>query len=300
MTERDPLAELPELIATLLQDAAKAEDDIAAFLFVSRLNTALKRFPDLMDTAGRLQEMASLGPSQAAERLTKIRAELTVRRAELAAAQDLAEQVRPALAELAAVREEHARLTAELAELKRLDALNAELEPLREQRRALAEQAAAFQDAATEEAALAAAARALNESAEGQLDRLDQSVIAEMARAKSLVGQLVQAGQRLTDERGRLAELDAELRSLDEEFTDLSAELQVRLPHIKAYRQADRELCEALATSPLTDGSGLPRVRSSLDEVEARLETIDAALREALTVHDERHADVRRLRGLLP
>jgi chromosome segregation ATPase len=296
----DPLAELPELIAALVEEAAKAEDDTAAFLFVRRLNTALQGFPDLMDAAGRVQEMASLGPSRAAERLTEVRAELTARQAELAAAQEVAEQLRPALDELAAVRAEHERITADLAELERLEELHASLEPLREQRRALTGQATAFEDAATEEAALAAAARTLSESAQVRLDGLEESVSRAMVRAQDLAGEVARAGERLADERERVAGLDAELGSLDEEFTDLSAERETRLRHIEAYQRADRALCEALAASPLAEGTGLARVQSSLDEVETRLATIDAALREALAVHDERHTDVRRPRGLVP
>jgi DNA repair exonuclease SbcCD ATPase subunit len=295
----DPMAELPDLIAELTQQAAQAEDDTAAFLFVTRLNKALAGFPALLGAARHLLEPAGLGP--VASRLAGVQEELAAQQAALAADQALAEKLRPALAELTAIRAERNRLTAELAELRRLDALSAELDALRAQRRDFDRRAATLAATAEEEAALAEAARALTETAGGRLSHLEESVSATVARAEDLTRDVALAGQRLRDERERMASLNTELESLLMEFTDLSAEVEVRLPHIDAYRRADRELCDGLGVSPLTaKGSCLTQTRASLTEVEEQLSKIDNALKRALAVHDERHADARRLLGLLP
>jgi len=293
-------AALADALAAVIREARAVDpaDDTAALVFVTGLRKAFEELPELFGLAGTLAEAAMLG-STARRSLADRLAELDRVRAELAEDQQTLQRLRPVLSELKAAAAERERTAGELAELQRLRALSEDLPALREQRLLLERRRADLDEAVKEEAGLAEAATGLVRLAEDRLALLTPLIRAAMERAAHADAELSAAGARLREEQVRLKALTAELQKLTADFEALREESEKRVPYLTRYRQADGELRDALARSPLAKGNGLGHAREVLAEIEQRLRDVDGLLRAALRTHDEFYAALRQETGLV-
>ncbi|XVQ10488.1 hypothetical protein ACQP1W_49640 [Spirillospora sp. CA-255316] len=289
-----------ELFASLgravdeLVGAARAvppDDDAAAYAFVTDLSAALRRLPELLRLVPELADTADLGGTRR-RKLEEWHEELQEREAEVA--QRLAEldRIRPLVEELrrkAALRE---RLGAELDELRRLEALGAGLETLRDQHALMDRRRAELAQVAEEEQRLGRAVRELQAVSAAELSGLREEVaraIDEAARTEADVESL----------RARLKAEQAELERLGAEHEELREEAGRRLPSLTLHRDAERALVEGLAMGSLTKASGLRHAQRVMDEIDERLSALDAALKEALRIHDRAYEQAREDRPLI-
>ena len=294
MTAEDLFASLGRAVDELVAAAREVppDDDAAAYAFVTDLSAALHRLPELLRLVPDLADSADLGGTRRRgleewhEELQARQAEVDRRRAEL-------EEIRPLAVELRRRAELRDRLEEELGELRRLEALGAGLETLQEQYALLDARRGELARVAEEEQRLGHVLRDLRAAASAELSRLKEEIARtaeEGARAEAEVESL----------RARLKREQAELERLTAEHEELREEAERRLPSLTLHRDAERALVEGLEMGALTKGSGLRQARCLLDEVDERLRRLDAALKEALRIHDSAYEQARADRPLTP
>ncbi|MFC5748414.1 hypothetical protein [Actinomadura rugatobispora] len=270
--------------------AVPPDDDAAAYAFVTDLSAALRRLPELLRLVPELADTADLGGTRR-RRLEEWHEELQEREAEVALRLAELERVRPLVEELrrkAALRE---RLGAELDELRRLEALGAGLDTLLDQHALMDRRRAELAQVAEEEQRLGRAVRELQAVSAAELSGLREEVaraIDEGARTEADVESL----------RARLKAEQAELERLGAEHEELREEAGRRLPSLTLHRDAERALVEGLAMGALTKASGLRHAQRVMDEIDERLRALDAALKEALRIHDSAYEQAREDRPL--
>ncbi|MFE4368939.1 hypothetical protein ACFRMN_11980 [Streptomyces sp. NPDC056835] len=270
---------------------ARDGDGVAALEGVFGLFNALEELPALAAEAPRL--VAAARPGQ---RLTE---QLDKRLAELTALHGRLHDDRTALERLAATEDElrqrladHEELRERIAELRRLERLVDTLDALGGQRRVVDERLEALRGRDnSEELTLAADCDTLVRLSEDQLDALGPRVREALRRAD-------ESGERLAAEERELARANSELDTLRRRLDEIRAELGDRIPELRRYARADRELAEALSArddrvngdgrgdgrgARHTDGgTALERARADAADVERHLTEIDRVLREAL------------------
>lgn len=304
LNERGPVAPLLALrhaadwaARTVLKEACS--DDMAAFECVVALDDALPPVRDLMRQAPELVNLASAG-SAVGDRLAASAAELAREREALAAERAGLESARELLARLAEAEAERARLRDEIRRSERAALIERELPALR---RTLAElttatpaAAAGAAEAGTVISGLIAAARRLTELTEEQqsiLDADNDRLAARVADAAAAAGQAL----------ARHAELAAELEAREREAAELRATEENLLPGLRARRQADAELAEALAASQQAGSQqagappGVERVRAELAELGERVDQAESLLRPLLRKHQQAYEEASKVRG---
>jgi hypothetical protein len=305
LDDRGPVAPLLALqyaanwaARTVLKEACA--DDMAAFECVVALDDALPLVRELMSQAPELVKLASAG-SAVGDRLAASAAELAREREALAAERAGLESARELLSRLAEVEAERERLRHEIGRAERAALIERELPALR---RTLAELTAATAAGDTTEAdavvhGLIAAGRRLAELTEEQQSILDDGndrLGARVADATAAAGQAL----------ARHAELAAELEAREREAAELRAAEEEILPGLRARRQADAELTEALAASRQAGAPaghqpaappGLERVRAELAELGERVDQAESLLRPLLRRHQQAYEEASKVRG---
>lgn len=306
LSERGPVAPLlalrysAEWAAHTVLSAAHA-DDMAAFECVVALDDSLPAVGQLMGQVPELVKLASAGAA-VGDRLTASAAELARQRAVLAAERAGLESARELLARLSEVEAERERLRSEIARAERAAATERELPALRQ---ALAELTAAVAAAGGDTAGadpvidgLIAAGRRLAELTDEQRSILDAG---NGRLAASVAGAADAAEQALA----RRDDLRAELETRDREASELRAAEEKILPGLRARRQADAELAEALAASqqasehqPAGAPSALEQVRAELAELGRQAERAESLLKPLLRRHQQAYEEASKVRGL--
>jgi hypothetical protein len=313
LNERGPVAPLLALrhaadwaARTVLKEACA--DDMAAFECVVALDDALPPVRDLMRQAPELVNLASAG-SAVGDRLAASAAELAREREALAAERAALESARDLLARLAEVEAERARLRDEIRRAERATLIERELPTLRRTLAELTNATAAAgtgggggaAEAGTVINGLIAAARRLTELTEEQRSILDADNDRLAARVADVA---TAAGQALA----RHAGLAAELETREREAAELRAAEENLLPGLRARRQADAELAEALAASQQAASQqgggqqagappGLERVRAELAELGERVNQAESLLRPLLRRHQQAYEEASKVRG---
>ncbi|MEV8391390.1 MULTISPECIES: hypothetical protein [unclassified Streptomyces] len=279
---------------------ARDGDGVAALEGLFGLFDALEELPALAAEAPRLVTAARPG-QRLAEQLDKRLAELTSLHERLRDDRAALERLAAAEDELRQRLADHAELRERIAELRRLERLVDALDALSGQQRVVDERLKALRgrdDSA--ERTLAADCGTLVRLSEDQLDALGPRVREALHRAE-------ESGERLAAEERELARTTSELDTLQQRLDAVRAELGERIPELRRYARADRELAEALSARRRVDGDGdgagagdgdgraerlagdgtadgtaLERARADAAEVERHLTEIDRVLRATL------------------
>ncbi|MFC9977385.1 hypothetical protein ACFVH6_41450 [Spirillospora sp. NPDC127200] len=284
---RDQMDALRAAVDGLISSARAIapDDDVAAYEFVTDLAAALRRLPELLAPVPALADAAALGRARQ-EELDRLLAELRDREAEIAERRAALDRLRPVATELRDRAETSARLDGELAELRRLEQLGAHLETLREQHALLAARKRELLEVAADEQRLGQAAQDLHRTITAELAGLREGVAQTAAEVARTEAEVAAARAKAKSDLADLTRLTAEME-------ELRAEAERRLPALKLYRQAEREIVEALAQGSLAKSTGLRLAREAMDEIDARLADLDVRLKSALRVHDETYARAR-------
>jgi DNA repair exonuclease SbcCD ATPase subunit len=266
---------------------------ISAIEAVFLLSDALEELRDLGAVLPALLVAAEPGPA--------VEADLKARAGELAA---LAEQVAATRRELDLIKEREQATTVRLAELaglrqqvdelRRRERLAAALHELNGQRQVV-EQRLTLLRRLTEdqENAIGTSGEELITLAEDRRALLAARVRDTLARAALATRALSAEEERIRAQQEDLDEAQRQLAAAQQRQSELAAQRDSRLEQVAAHARADSALAVALsATGTATDPAG--RLRSMLDDIIGQLDTVDAALRDRLTVgqaaYDREHA----------
>lgn len=179
---------------------------------------------------------------------------------------------------------EHERLTARLADLRRMRDLSGGLDALHAQEQDLTNRLALMLTpvADAEQALLDTANQVVTLSAQ----RL--ALLGEQTRA--VLETLRRSEAEWADETRAHAQAERELHDRREEFDKLRVARDVRLSQLSMHTAINRKVVERLA---VTDATALEAAGGMLAEIEAGLDRLDGALAEAVTRHDELLAEER-------
>jgi regulator of replication initiation timing len=269
------------------------DDGAAAYAYVTDLADALRRLPELLALVPALADVAALGGTRR-QRLEQWHEELQAREAEVA--ERLAElaQIRPIVDELRRRVDQRERLDAELTELRRLRSLGDSLETLREQHALMERRRIELEQVAAEERRLGEVVHELHALTSTELSGLRESLAEAVTETARLERETERLRAALAAERAKAVAEREEAARLAAEHDEARAEADRRLPSLSLHRQAERALVEGLARGSLRKSSGLRHAQRVMDEVEERLQRLDAALKDALKIHDDAHEQARK------
>ncbi|MFG3529963.1 hypothetical protein ACGF8B_24880 [Streptomyces sp. NPDC047917] len=274
-----------------------ADEDIDgadALTALYALDDALAGAQDLADALPALLRAARAGERLGRD-IQDLMAELTSLAGRIGVERAALDEFLAREAELRQRLAEHEKLRHEVDELRRLEALVAELDDVREQRAAidgrLQELRGQEPDAADEE---------LRTAADSLLRLTEQQLSALAPRTRQSLEQVAAAQRELEDTRRRMSESTQELSSLRETLESVRTEYSTVLASLTRHARADRELANALHEAADGDGEGrapglTPAEVAVLTEtVERRLAEADRALRRALVDRGGPDADGQR------
>ncbi|MEL5956498.1 hypothetical protein AADR41_17305 [Streptomyces sp. CLV115] len=273
--------------------AAEDIDGADALTALYALDDALAGTHDLADALPALLRAARAGERLGRD-VQELMAELTSLAGRIAVERTALDEFLAREAELRQRLAEHEELRHEVDELRRLEALVAELDDVREQRAAidgrLQELRGQEPDAADEE---------LRTAADSLLRLTEQQLSALAPRTRQSLQQVAAAQRELEDTRRSMSESTQELSSLRETLESVRAEYSTVLASLTRHARADRELANALHEA--ADGDGEARapgltpaeVAVLTETVERRLAEADRALRRALVDRGGPDADGR-------
>lgn len=286
----------------------------AAFRAVAAADRALAAAPDFFAMLSSLVELGEPSPEVAAdlgrhaEHLEELEHRLAARRERLSDLLDAEERMRAE-----ATRQDE--IDAQIAELERIERLAAHVAELRAQRDKLTDRTKVVAAAVTgAEAELAAVGHQLLTLTDELLDGLAEQTRALLLRVaeqdqllQTRIAEHRQAAERATTETERrsaeLAEAEAEAALAQDRYESAQAHAVGRLAALRRYQAANRDVADALAGRPIRVGeeaAGAPdpvaEAVCALDDVQARLEGIDALLARALQTDEPSQATATRPR----
>ena len=309
MTAPDDPHRTVAALRTALVEAARVADDAGAhpdsdvaFDLVVAFDEALAPAPTLaralasLLAAGRPGEVVAADLARCAELLEQRSREVTQRSRDLAALEAVEKQIR--------IRAEEAeRLGRELAELRRLETLAADLDHLRVARTALTgDDGAGAEEQALEAAAWSAlqavdkVSGALHTEVRDRLAKLADGAV-KLTRVRD---ELATATADLARDEAEVERLEGEVRSARERHEEVRARLAQLVAGWQAHLAADRDIATILLQDGSADGAGRSAA-AAVEEITAlvggRLERIDGLLRTLLVEAEAQEArDHRRRR----
>jgi chromosome segregation ATPase len=271
-------------------------DETAVFRHVGAVSDAFAHVDALIEALAPVVDSDVVGAT-VQRRLDRYGAKLEEAREQVARTSSNLAALREREADLHAAAAEQAEPNACCAELRRLTELAGKPPALRARTAELEPDVAAIHDEATE------AEEGLWREA-SRIIRLTEEQRALLAPdLRRLVDEAARAETDLMAERARHGELAAVLAGRLADFERLRAD-HSRLPSLRAYAAAQRELVEGLARLDAADPSSasdeesdnkmaFARVAATIADVERRLADLDTVLKPVLERHAEAHEEAR-------
>lgn len=273
--------------------ALPADDDLAAYRYVTDLDETLRPMADLLRAVAGIVAIADVAPALG-RRLAEQQAELARRRGEVERAQATLDALHGVEHDLTATAAEADRLRGRIGELEKARRMAGEIPALRSALRELENSVSAATAAETAQVAarLRTAAERFGRLTEGQLAVLDGQVRELIAGARA-------AAAELDQQRTRRDATKTELAEREEQAKELREELERLLPGLAARRQADADLVNGLRRAGLEAGpSPLEAVQAELDDLSQRISALEEKLRPLFADHVRAYHETRRVTNL--
>ncbi|MFJ2376437.1 hypothetical protein ACIOZL_27245 [Streptomyces sp. NPDC087769] len=274
--------------------AAEDIDGAGALTALYALDDALAGTHDLAEALPALLRAARAGERLGRD-IQDLMAELTSLAGRIAVERAALDEFLARETELRQRLAEHEKLRHEVDELRRLEALVAELDDVRAQRAAIDVRLRELRDQDPD-----AADQELRTAADSLLRLTEQQLSALAPRTRQSLQQVAAAQRELEDTRRRMSESTRELSSLQETLESVRAEYSTVLASLTRHARADRELAHALHEAADDGGEvrapGLTPAEVAVltETVERRLAEADRALRRVLVDRSAPDADGQR------
>lgn len=273
--------------------ALSADDDLAAYRYVTGLDETLRPMADLLRAVAGIVAIADVAPALG-RRLAEQQAELARRRGEVGRAQATLDALHGAEHDLTAAAAEADRLRGRVGELEKARRMAGEIPALRSALRELENSVSAATAAETAQvtARLRTAAERFGQLTAGQLEVLGGQVRELIAGARA-------AAAELDQQRARRDATKTELAEREEQAEELREELERLLPALAARRQADADLVDGLRRAGLEAGpSPLEAVQAELADLGQRISALEEKLRPLFADHARAYHETRRVTNL--